>query len=159
MNAGNSAAGSTPAARTRLLVYEEIVRTASTRRSAARAIRSASGAAGRRARDPYSLVAVRQSPWISTTTGQRGCASTTAAASYGLCTSTASGRNAASSRRTRSGSDTQKRGPSSARRGGAREKVSSRRGDPSRAEASTRSSSSARSAANLRSRFGSSGSR
>ena len=44
----------------------EIVRTASARRSAARDTRVVTGERTRRRRDPYSSIAVSQSPWTST---------------------------------------------------------------------------------------------
>ena len=52
MNAGNSAVGSMPSARTSSVVYALIVLTASVRRNAIRARASAKGASRRRAFDP-----------------------------------------------------------------------------------------------------------
>jgi hypothetical protein len=49
-------------------VKDDSVRTASARRIATSAARSASGATIARAGEPYSRDHVRQSPWISTTT-------------------------------------------------------------------------------------------
>src|SRR3712207_8058389 len=71
MNAGNVAVGSTPSSRTRRDVNSDTVRTASTRRTAQRATASATGLRTRRAREPYSRVAVRQSPCTSSTMGTR----------------------------------------------------------------------------------------
>ena len=95
MYAGKVAAGSTPISRASPVVYGETVRTASARRRAAVPSRSTSGPSTRRADEPYSRVAVRQSPCSSTTTLARLPASRRpsmqAAASYGLWASTASG--------------------------------------------------------------------
>ena len=81
---------------------------------------------------------MRQSPWSSTITGTPVRAARAAAASNGLCATIARGRNAATSRLMRAGSESQNRGPSNAVRGRSR-KVSSPR-EASGEAATTRTS-------------------
>jgi hypothetical protein len=91
-------------------VYGETARTLADRRTPKPAIASASVPSLRRVGEPYSRANVRQSPCSSTITGTPVRATSAAAASYGLCATIASGRNCRTSRRKRSGSESQNRG-------------------------------------------------
>ena len=163
MNAGNVPAGSTPRSRTSPLVNGDTVRTTSARLTAAAASRSPRPESTRRAGDPYSRVDVRQSAWTSRTILARlrasRRASRAAAASYAVCATTASGRCARSARAVRHGSSSQKRGPSSGRRGTRVKVPFSAIAEPGAALARTCTSSSRASASNLRAADGGSGSR